>query len=255
VWPPYAQLSETGGVSGDSWLWSSTSDNSLFYSNGSLNDGATTSTLQAPYINQPGQYKVVLTDAYGCKDSSSIVFGYLMCTILPVSELNFTATRNGETVLLKWNTLPETNSKYFLIERSSDEKNWSSIGHIPVGNNSIRNYFFTDSMPYTGVNYYRLKQVDGDGRYSFSDIHSVLMNNERKLNVYPNPVTSLLQVKTNVKLSGVRIMDLSGKIVLNNFTVSSDVIYINVSGLASGIYFIELINSKNERYHSRFIKK
>ena len=123
--PPNAQLLEDGGTAGASWQWSASAESALFYSAASLINGGTTSTLQAPYVNQPAQYKVVLTDPYGCKDSSSIMFDYGTCALLQVSTVNFTVTPNNIGVQLKWSTSSETNSKYFLIERSFDERTCS----------------------------------------------------------------------------------------------------------------------------------
>ena len=127
--PAYAQLLESSG-SGSSWLWSATSGSALFYSNSSFNNGTTSSTLQAPYINYASQYKVVLTDTYGCKDSSTVLYDNSSCTVLASSLLDFTATKSGEGVLLNWKTSSETNSKYFLIERSQDQNTWTKSGRL-----------------------------------------------------------------------------------------------------------------------------
>jgi hypothetical protein len=112
-------------------------------------------------------------------------------------------------------------------------------------------------MPLTGMNYYRLKQVDADGKYSISYVRSVPLNNDWKLKVYPNPVTAgILQIKSNVKMAAVRITDINGKVLLNSSAaLLTDNELINVSGFAPGIYFIEVVNNKNEVYHTRFMKK
>jgi hypothetical protein len=112
-------------------------------------------------------------------------------------------------------------------------------------------------MPLKGINYYRLKQVDADGKYSISATRSVWVNNDGKLNVYPNPVTSgLLYIKANIKITGIKITDLNGKTILKNFnSISLNIDHINVSSFMRGTYFIEVITNKNEVYHARFIKE
>ena len=160
---------------------------------------------------------------------------------------------------LNWKTSSETNTKYFSIERSMDQNTWTEVGQVAAAGNSntIKNYSFTDVMPLTGMNYYRLKQVDADGKYSISYIRSVSLNNDWRLKVYPNPVTAgTLQIKSNAKMAAIRITDVNGKVLLNEFAkFLTDSERINVSGFAPGVYFIEVINNKNEVYHTRFIKK
>ncbi len=76
------------------------------------------------------------------------------------------------------------------------------------------------------------------------------------MKVYPNPVTGgLLQIKSNIKIAGIRITDINGKVLFNSSAVvSTDTQRINVSGFAPGFYFIEVINNKNEVSHTSFIK-
>jgi hypothetical protein len=255
---PYARLLEMNNSPGFSWLWTATSNDALFYSDSLFDNGSTTSTLQSPYINYASQYKVVVTDDYGCKDSSSMLYDYSVCTVLTVSLMDFIATRNNERVLLNWKTSSETNSKYFFIERSLDEKTWTEIGYVSASGNSntIKNYLFTDILPSPGTNYYRLKQVDMDGKFSFSGTRKVSVVSNWKLKVYPNPVAGgALQIKSNTKIAGIRIIDINGKILFNSTsTASTDAHRINVSGFAPGFYFMEVINNKNEAYYTRFIK-
>jgi hypothetical protein len=84
-----------------------------------------------------------------------------------------------------------------------------------------------------------------------------MVNNIWKPSVYPNPVIfGSLQIKTNTRLTGIRITDINGKTIFKrSSSISTDTNYINVSGFAAGIYFIEFINDKHEIYHTRFIKE
>lgn|GEM_PF-5695214 len=252
---PYAQLTEIGGTTGSSWLWSATSGSALFYSSSSFDDGATTSTLRSPYVNFISQYKVVLTDSYGCKDSTTMFYDNTMCRILPLLLLKFYAAKSKDGVLLNWSTSFETNTKYFLVERSTDQNNWTTIGKIEAAGNSsnAKNYSFIDAEPPVGTIYYRLRQIDATGNYSFSTVRSLLVNDNWKVKLSPNPVTGgWLQLKSNSKIKSLRITDVNGIVVLNKSAVASN--ELNISRLACGYYFVQVTNDKNEVYHSTFIK-
>lgn len=255
---PLPQIMEIGGSQGVSWLWSASDSNALFFTTSTATGAANTSTFQSPYISEPSNYKVVVTDSYGCQDSSTLIFSYSMCgIILPVSLVNFTIAKSNEDVLLKWTTTAEVNSKYFEIERSPDEKNWTKIGIVSATGGNVNNYLFTDTTPFAGINSYRLKIVDADGKYNYSIIRQLIINSNWKLTMYPNPVTSgLMLLKSNMQVTGVRIMDIRGNILFNKYnSFSTDVCKINIAQFNTGFYFIEVTNNQHQGYRSRFIKK
>jgi hypothetical protein len=256
---PYASLKEIGGSPGAKWLWSASSGDALFYSTSDMSKGGTTtSTLQNPYVNFSAQYKVIITDTFGCKDSSSLLFTKSICSILSVSLLNFSAERHNDEVNLKWVTASENNSKYFIIERSSDQNKWSEIGYVSAAGNSNKmiNYAFTDSLPLSGVNYYRLKQVDIDSKYYLSSVRSVMTNSNWKFNIYPNPVTGgLLKLQSNTALSTIIISDVYGRILFKKS--GSDITdndLVNISSYKAGLYFIQVTNDKNKVMRTSFVK-
>lgn len=255
---PYAQLVEINGLPGYSWFWSSSSPSTLFYPNSSFTNGTPTTTIQNPYINSAAQYKVVLTDTYGCKDSASVFYSYPLCSVLSVTVMNFTVAKNGATAVLNWKTSSEQNNRYFEIERSTDRVNWTALGHVnaAVTNTTIHNYTFTDIMPLAGMNYYRLKQVDISNNISYTAIRNLLFETNWKIKILPNPVTSgLLHITSNIGVCNLKITDLSGKVILNqNAFFSNTVLNQNVTNLPRGFYFIEIINNRKEIYHSGFIK-
>ena len=104
-------------------------------------------------------------------------------SILPVELLSFSAERNNRYVDLSWITATEINNDYFTVERSLDGINFTVIGSMPGSGNSsiILNYKLIDSSPIENeISYYRLKQTDFDGAYSYSDIVSVKPLNESR---------------------------------------------------------------------------
>jgi len=122
---------------------------------------------------------------------------------LPVSLLYFASSRTEVGHLLKWEVTGESNSAYYLVERSNDAKVFGQIGKVAVTEVSGQKvYTFTDLMPLTGINYYRLKMVDADGSYAYSAI--VAQKSEiaaQAIEAFPNPVTVESQVQ--ISLSGI----------------------------------------------------
>ncbi len=114
-------------------------------------------------------------------------------TVLPVTGLQFSGADSGAVVLLQWSTDGETNNSHFDVQRSTNGRNFQAIGNCkaPEGNSaSTRKYQFIDYNPVEGTNFYRLKQYDLDGRFSYSDILKVNRQRpeEHSWTAYPNPV-------------------------------------------------------------------
>jgi len=108
---------------------------------------------------------------------------------LPIELLSFKATLKNNVVELHWQTATEVNNDYFVIERSVDGKIWESIDTIKgVGNSrNVLNYANNDDNPLSGTSYYRLKQVDFDRSFSYSDIAVVNFDGIKIEDLFPNP--------------------------------------------------------------------
>ncbi|MBR9921191.1 MAG: T9SS type A sorting domain-containing protein [Bacteroidetes bacterium] len=114
-------------------------------------------------------------------------------TALPVEWLGFAAFAEYESeagIRLEWQTATETNSDYFEVERSSDGQSFKSIGQLPAAGESytVKSYRFTDSRPINGWNYYRLKQMDIDGRFSYSEIRAIEWL-DSGISFFPSPLS------------------------------------------------------------------
>ncbi|MCF8283324.1 MAG: hypothetical protein K9J45_23210, partial [Bacteroidales bacterium] len=142
-------------------------------------------------------------------------------SLLPVEMVYFrAASPDDEAVELNWRTASELNNEGFDIERSNDGRHWETLGFVP-GHGTTQaeqSYAFTDERPLPGVNYYRLRQVDFDGKMEYSDIRSVMMEGSANgIAVYPNPVKDgLLNVDFAAEQEGtatLRIFDASGKLL------------------------------------------
>ena len=125
---------------------------------------------------------------------------------LPVTWFDFEAVLNNNQVNLQWSTHTEINNDYFIVEKSQDGINFEYLDKINgAGNsNNIINYSTIDYTPYKGVNYYRIKQVDFDGKFSYSTIRTVNYNannlsNKTSIKLYPNPAISSNNVKIELQ--------------------------------------------------------
>lgn len=98
---------------------------------------------------------------------------------LPISLLTFGAKLKNEKIYLNWKTATETNNNYFTIERSIDNNNFDKVKTIEGAGNStnVNNYATVDDNPMTGISYYRLKQTDFDGKFTYSKSISVVLDN------------------------------------------------------------------------------
>ena len=167
---------------------------------------------------------------------------------LPVTFLDFFAGSENKKIKLSWKTANEFNNDRFEIERANDGISFSKIGEIRGHGNSsvLQQYTFYDEQPLTGKNFYRLKQVDIDGRYEYSTIELILVDDPRIFVVYPNPVSSrgiiniyiASQVRKRVK---ILVYDMSGR-ELFAATKNNTQNYFQIKpNLSPGIYTIQLI--------------
>ncbi len=167
--------------------------------------------------------------------------------VLPVNLLSFFGRANGVTNILFWNTASESNSRIFEIEKSINGIRFEKIGEVnAVGNsNTLRIYQFVDDKLTTERYFYRLKQIDIDGKYILSNI--VLLSNEKIKNdivVFPNPVWEKATVlfKSNWAGEEFILYNSSGQII-TKIIVNGNSAGIDLTGKAAGLYL--LVNQKS----------
>nr|MBP6415358.1 T9SS type A sorting domain-containing protein [Chitinophagaceae bacterium] len=180
---------------------------------------------------------------------------------LPISLLSFNGRKNNDVVELSWETAFENNNNRFEIETGKQQSNTlNKIGSVnSKGNsNSVQAYGYTDNLPVMGVNYYRLKQVDFDGNFSYSKTIAVSFDKKGKsLTVYPNPTREKLTIgfaepQNNVT---VRIFAADGKEVKKENAGSVlRTLDVDVTRLIPGSYIIEIRMGK-EKHTIQFVKE
>lgn len=183
-------------------------------------------------------------------------------SVLPVELISFNAIKEEEHVVVSWKTASEFNNDYFTIERSKDALNFTPIGvKYSIGNsNRLNEYSFIDYEPLDGVSYYRLKQTDYDGTFSYSRTVMVIFdkNNTQQFSIYPNPANEIVTISmTGKPVSGnITITDVSGKNIIQQVINKSDgiqTIELDVSNLAKGIYLVEF-NTEGKSTRSKLVK-
>ena len=181
----------------------------------------------------------------------------VITSTLPIELLYFDAeVSKSNKVTFYWQTASEINNNYFTIERSIDSENWHSLHEINgTGNSSsLVNYTSTDKNPHLGVSYYRLKQTDFDGGFSYSKIKSINIDNNENSNIitYPNPTENQIIVKGNLQeLEQIKIYNVFGQDVTNHTKIingSKSSLEIDLSNLSDGIYYIKTKTTTNKVY-------
>ncbi len=184
--------------------------------------------------------------------------------VLPIELLSFSASRSERGVVIRWETASELNNDFFTLERSRNGEVFSEIAIVDgAGNSNERlSYDFLDSQITSGIHFYRLKQTDFDGAFTYSEIivinvtDGIVTNN---LTVYPNPInqdnffisTSNLEFGAEFEIT---LLDLSGKKIRSQKLERSlnNVLRINISGIKDGVYLIRL-DAGNKMFESRIV--
>ena len=178
-------------------------------------------------------------------------YGFFMTTaVLPVQLVQFLALRNDDgTVGLTWATAQEINSGSFEVERTSDQVTWTTLGSVKAkGFSSVSvNYNYTDKSPLSGIGYYRLKMIDLDGKYVYSNVVSVSSDGPTQaLVVYSNPFTDQVRVKVNIAQADdllLTITDMTGKVYFRqrfNAAKGDNLINMVPNSAASGVYVLHI---------------
>ncbi len=198
------------------------------------NDILTTCEVQSicDALLLPGITSDIHDNASGCNSVTEVE---TVCAALPVEIIGYNEKKDGNNIHLTWQTVSEINNRGFEIEQSLDGTIWNNIGWIDgfIHSTTVQSYQFTHDTPDEGLNYYRLKQLDMDGKYAYSDVVSVLVEKESIKGIYPNPATNILHLGDR-KIT-YSIYNIQGQKLLSGIDISVD-----VSRLDIGVYIVEV---------------
>jgi len=186
------------------------------------------------------------------------------CPILPIGLTRFTATKQGSKIKLQWTTESEINNNYFTVEKSLDGLNFETLCTVKgVGNSSSPlNYEAEDEHPFTGLNYYRLKQIDFNGSYSYSNVVSCRATGTGMMSVQrvdPNPVQSFATITLDISDDedvSFQLFNTQGQSVYyKSFFVQEGIQHLDLdlSGLKQGIFLLR-IHCEYGDYSQKIIK-
>lgn len=182
---------------------------------------------------------------------------------LPVSWAGFSGKKIGKKVLLEWRTSEEENNDHFIVERSVDGQQFTPIAY-QAGNGTaatLNTYEAWDETPLKRVNYYRIKQVDFDGGYSYSDVVTVAFETDKdQVYLFPNPSNGKVYVELADEVKGwvnLELIDVNGRIVWQERMDDNQqaVLQKNFSEFPAGIYSIRVFSKGHISTHQLLLKK
>ncbi len=183
-------------------------------------------------------------------------FAYTTATLncaLPVSLASFNAQKIGDNAEITWESIIENNFANYSVEHATNAIDFNVVANQEGRGNGSR-YKFLHTSPAPGLNYYRLKIVDFDGSYVYSDVKVVDFSSERnkQLNLYPNPFSQVFTIENLQTPSGIVVYDMTGKLI-HKMSVTDSHVLMDFSQHPSGIYSV-LIKDKLDTKVFRVIK-
>lgn len=213
--------------------------------------------LGADVTNQPAQFyssdpSKVSNDGNGYTGSSYV----LIATTTPVKLSSFTVNAKNSGAFLNWSVEnQDANSSHFEIERSANGTDFTQVGMVNATSNQKESYSYNDAnINLAGTVYYRLKMVDKDGQFAYSDIKSVQFGNATfAVSLYPNPVQNM--TKLNITLDQPQVIKVSVNNALGNVVQQFEISgqkginekSINLSSVPAGSYMIRIQAGQNRK--------
>jgi len=200
-------------------------------------------------VDGDGKADLVVPD-YG-KNTIS-VFHNAGSTALPVSLLSFTGKyQTSGSALLSWKTAAETNTSYYIVQRSNGSGSFAEVGRVGV-HGAGYTYTFTDALPLANnasLVYYRLQSVDNNGAKTYSNTVSIDCSKKVSFAVFPNPAKSILNIKTDeVSANGlILITDQAGNAVYTNKIQNTPLQQVPVNGFAKGVYSVTIFTPSGKQ--------
>lgn len=247
--------------------------NKLYYNgveiNGTISIANYDPSLLTVKFSGAGSVELMFTyqsyDAAG-KASNSAIYHIQWISLLPVRVFEASATVTGTAVTVNWKTENEINTSRFYVERSTDNRSFTTITTAAAAGTSVhaRNYSTRDDISsITGtVIYYRIKLVDVDGKVTYSNTVVVRIAGIDAVKVFPNPFVENINVayySTVNTTTVIKLVDMSGKTVAQttNKTIkgSNQVTIANLKNIAGGMYLLQVADAANNSYFVQKVKK
>jgi Subtilase family/Secretion system C-terminal sorting domain len=176
----------------------------------------------------------------------------------PATTLSFTAVRAGDNALLQWSTTDAITLSRFIIEKSTDSIHFTVLDSVAAtaDGNTVDTYQYTDTHLDSGYNYYRLREVMQNGSLAWSPVRVVQgPDGGGSIGVYPNPAPrhGALYVTTTSNTEHIRLIDVSGRIIVDQ-EVRGSINIVPLGNLAPGIYFVDVVTDSGSSIKKVLIK-
>ena len=199
------------------------------------------------FVGTPNQAYQVFTKAFDkvgnrqIKDSVADLSFTVMGTPLPTHLLSFTGQKVDTRVKLQWSAVNEVNFSHYDVERSGDGVTFTKIGTVAAQGGALTNYYqLYDEHPLPASNYYRLRQVENSGAFSFSRVIRIDFDKAFTVAVTPVPAQNYIIIDGAENFRQVQLVDMSGRIVKQFSTTSGNTF--NVQDLSAGMYLVRLVS-------------
>jgi len=210
------------------------------------------------YLSIPANPANIFDNVNGCNSRTQV---QASCSALPIELLGFEAHKQGNDCLLSWRTASEHDHSLFEIEHSRNGISYETIGTVDGSGTSFKelDYEFSHQSPMPGKHYYRLKQFDLDGNFSYSDVRDLTITDNSAVLVYPNPITDgSFRVVLGQAFDGnmtLRILRMDGQAVWSQ-TISGDVATqtIQVNDLTAGVYVLQVTGENGVVFREEILK-
>jgi hypothetical protein len=177
------------------------------------------------------------------------------CFALPLTLISFNASLQNKIVTIQWKTTHEINTSYFDIEKSADGRLFNAFTRVAASGNSnvVKSYLAADDQPLPGESWYRLKMVDKDGAFTYSNQVKITANDNTRAVLYPNPALNYTELNLHANAAVnymIRTTDISGRILqtLTGMLVpGNNKIKLNIAGFSKGMYVVSFTAEGQQR--------
>ncbi|WP_222166283.1 T9SS type A sorting domain-containing protein [Edaphocola aurantiacus] len=210
----------------------------------------------APSLSTPGgtlstSFTYVTYDAANLPDPTPATYTVTYTQPLPIELTYFGLVVEDCNVVLAWSSSREIQFRHFIVERSNDGKVYQSIATVlPTGSNS--KYMFRD-VTAEGKLFYRLKLVDNDNSYTFSNVLNAMVNCDKDVMVLPTVTNNSIYIQNATLNSRVRIININGSVVLES-KISSNLEQVNLGDLPAANYIV-IIEDNGKMTYVKIVKK
>ena len=175
--------------------------------------------------------------------------------LLPLQLVSFDAKRNGSKADIFWTTANEVNVNRFEVERSSNGVDFAKINSTTAKNISSASYLVYDNdlMRQTSPHvFYRLKQIDNDGRFALSQVVKINLEIKGSIRVSPNPARDIVRIEGSSRFNEIQVYDVTGRLIKRMSTNSAE--SYNIENLNSGMYSLKLVSKTETVTHKLVVQ-